>query len=218
MLASTTRTPFEENAMTATMTRTLTVTVPAPIQHSATAPGHGGRFAPEAIAHYSRRGLSALVATCGRALACLPCVASEPDTGVTLIPASALRKLKRGKRGPVPSVTVTDTGVVTPDGVTHPQPDEAFPPVSDAIPAHLGNRIPVAFNADLLASLAASIGAANGKVVVWVDPGNRQPAVVVPDGSNGVGVIMPCSCEDNAATREDVARRLTEAREVTRRI
>lgn len=204
--------------MTATMTRTVTVTVPAPIQHSATAPGYGGRFAPEAIAHYSRRGLSALVATCGRALACLPCVASEPDTGVTLIPATALRKLKRGKRGPVPSVTLTDTGVVTPDGVTHPQPDEAFPPVSDAIPATLGNRIPVAFNADLLASLAASIGAANGKVVVWVDPGNRQPAVVVPDGSNGVGVIMPCSCEDNAATREDVARRLTEAREVTRRI
>jgi hypothetical protein len=29
---------------------------------------------------------------------------------------------------------------------------------------------------------------------------------------------MPGSCEDNAATREDVARRLTEAREVTRRI
>lgn len=201
--------------MTTTTTAT-TVSIPAPIHLAATKPGMGGRYAPEGVAHYARRGLSMLVATCGKALACLPCTTSDADAGLTVLPASALRRLKRTKRNPIPSVTVTDAGVQTPDGLTHPVGDEVFPNVADVIPSYTDARVAVSFNAALLASLAEALGADGGKVIMWVDPANKQPAIIVPNGSDGIGIIMPCSFESAEAERKVAERRLADARMATR--
>jgi hypothetical protein len=96
-----------------------------------------------------------------------------------------------------------------------PYPDGSFPSVADVIPAELGNRVAVAFNAELLANLAASIGATDGKVTLYLDPENRKPAVMVPHGADGFGLLMPCAHDDNAKRRAEVEAELAAARALT---
>jgi hypothetical protein len=200
--------------MPATATSTI-VPVPAPIHLAAARPGHGARFAPEYLALITRGAMSAIVATCGRALAYLPCKCGDAPSGRALLPYAAFKALKRTKRTPAPALTLTDSGVRTPDGATMPYPDGGFPNVSDVIPSALGNRVAVAFNAELLANLAASLGAVNGKVTVYADPENRKAAVIIPDGADGFGLLMPCAYTDTPETRARVESELAAAREVT---
>jgi hypothetical protein len=202
--------------MPATAIRSATVPVTAPVHLAAARPGMGARFAPEYLALMARGAASAIVATCGRALAYLPCECADAPSGRTLLPYAALKALKRTKRNPAPAVTLTDSGVRTPDGATMPYPDGSFPSVADVIPAELGNRVAVAFNAELLANLAASIGATDGKVTMYLDPENRKPAVMVPHGADGFGLLMPCAHDDNAKRRAEVEAELAAARALTK--
>lgn len=204
--------------MSATATREAIVTVPAPIHLAAAKPVKGSsgawRTGMEFVALFTRGASSALVATCARALAYVPCEAADAVPGRTLIPHPAIKGAKRGKRGPVPTLRLTDAGIATPDGVTHPYGKANFPPVSDVIPAELGKRIPVGFNVELLANLAASIGATNGTVTIWVDPDNKLPAVMVPPG-DAIGIVMPCSLAGSRADRASVESDLAAARALT---
>lgn len=207
--------------MSATATREAIVTVPAPIHLAAAKPVKGSsgawRTGMEFVALFTRGASSALVATCARALAYVPCEAADTAPGRTLIPPAAVKGAKRGKRGPVPSLRFTYAGIATPDGVTHPYGGQEanFPPVSDVIPAQLGKRIPIGFNAELLANLAASLDATNGTVTLWVDPDNKLPAVMVPAGGAGLGILMPCSLAGRGADRASVESDLSDARAMT---
>jgi hypothetical protein len=206
--------------MSATATREATVTVPAPVHLAAAKPMRGSsgawRTGMEFVALFTRGASSALVATCARALAYVPCEAAETAPGRTLIPAAAVKGAKRAKRGTVPALRFTFAGIATPDGVTHPYGDANFPPVSDTIPAQLGNRVAVAFNAELLANLAASLGATDGKATLYVDPENKLPAIMVPHGADGFGLLMPCAHDDDAKRRAAVEADLAAARALTK--
>lgn len=205
--------------MSATATREATVTVPAPVHLAAAKPMRGSvgmwRTGMEFVALFTRGASSALVATCARALAYVPCEAADTAPGRTLIPAAAVKGAKRAKRGPVPALRFTFAGIATPDGVTHPYGEANFPPVSDTIPAQLGNRVAVAFNSELLANLAASLGATDGKATLYVDPENKLPAIMVPHGADGFGLLMPCAHDDNPAARARVESELAAARALT---
>jgi hypothetical protein len=203
---------------------TVFIPVATPI-HKACAPDAGRRFSfQDAAAYVTAESKCLLAATDGRMAAYVPFLTHDPkDRGadadaIRLIPAAALKALKRRAKGPVPVVHMNGTASI-PGGASFPLSDmETFPPMADVLPnaAKLKDTVVVTLNPELLARLAEALGSANSVTIV-ADREGKNPLVVIPGEEapcDAVGLLMPLAFAKGRDDRAEALRRTANARAI----
>lgn len=203
---------------------TVFVPVATPI-HKACSPEGGRRFTfQDAAAYLTADSACLLGATDGRMAAYVPFLTADPkDRGddadaIRIIPAAALKALKRRAKGPEPVVHMNGTASI-PGGASFPLSElESFPPMGDVIPnaAKLKDTVVLTLNPELLARLAEALGSGDSVTIV-ADREGKNPMVVIPSESapcDAVGLLMPLSFAKGRDDRAEAVRRTASAKRI----